>query len=136
MAAISGITGWFLNKWNVSGKLNDMFDRGIIADLERIREIMTRWEELQDSDTGMVDMLNLSPKDKDLDDMFSLLQKHREDWVSIDKSTPTNQRAKRIRQEANKSIDSIRTHGHKQAKKMRQEELRNSDKKPWPWVDS
>ena len=119
MAIVSGAMGWFLNKWNVSGKLNDMFDRGIIADLEKIREIMQRWEELQNPDTGMVDMLNLSPKDKNLNDMFSLLQKHREDWVSIDNTTPANQRARRIRLEASKSIDLIRTHGHKKAKKIR-----------------
>ena len=58
--------------------------------------------------------------------MLSLLQKHREDWVSIDKSTPANQRVKRIKQEANKFIDLIRIHGHKKAKKIRKERLQNS----------
>ena len=128
MAIVSGGIGWFLNKWNISGKLNDTFGRGIIADLEKIREIMTQLEEMQD-DKGQIDMLEIF-RDNNLDDMFQdvlgLLGKHREPWAYIDESTPSNQKAKRIREEANKSIGLIRTHGYKEAKKIRKKELRNS----------
>ena len=109
-------------------------DTIIIADLEKIREIMTKLEEIRSA--GQLDLRNIWRDDK-LDDMFqdvlTLLGKHRKLWVYVDESTPNDQRAKRVREEANKSIGLIRTHGHKKAKKIREEELRGSDKKPWSW---
>ena len=97
-----------------------MHDRAIISDLEKFRDIATKWEKEQNPETGWFNL----PKDRAVfnmmfEDMFSLLGKHNKDWLSIDPATPKNQRARRLVEEANNSIYLIRRYGHIRAKWMR-----------------
>ena len=139
-AKIPSLEWWDLMKIGIGAGLtylvgtllrSPLHDRAIIDDLDKIRKIMLRLEEIQD-DKGQLDLRKIWG-DNNLDDMFQdvlgLLGKHKKPWVYVDESTPNNQKAKRVREEANKSIGLIRRYGYIRAKWIRKRELRNSSQK-------
>ena len=118
--------GYYIKKTTSDKKLDEILDKHIIDDLKFIAEYMDWWEDNQGPD-GRVDFVRKGRKNAEkLLEIPTLIAKHL-DWLSVD-YTP-EERAKGIRLDALNSIDAIRRYGHKEAKKIRKEELQNSIQK-------
>ena len=126
MAVFSGAVGWFLGKITSDRNFEAILDQHIIDDLKFIEEYMDWWVDNQGPD-GKVNFIGKGSKNaKKVLELPAIFAKHR-DWILIDR--PQEKRAEGIRLDASNSIDAIRRHGHKQAKKIRKKELQNSSQK-------
>ena len=126
MAVFSGAVGWFFGKMTSDKKLDAILDQQIIDDLKFIEEYMEWWEDNQNQD-GTVNFVGKGRENaKKLLEFPTLIAKHL-DWLSID-YTP-EKRAKGIKLDALNSIDAIRRYGHKEAKRIRREDIQNSSQK-------
>ena len=118
--------GYYIKKITSDRKLDEILDRHIIDDLKFIEEYMDWWMDNQ-KPSGEINLVGKGSENaKKLLELPTLLAKHR-DWVSV--NYPPEERAKKIWLDASNSIDAIRRYGHKEAKKIRKEELQNYSKK-------
>ena len=122
MGVASFIGGVIADKLFLGKKIDKLIgpsDTVVINDLKEFEEAMARWEKEQNS-KGQFSPAKGSMEDyKFVFTVLDLREKYWEDWLSIDESIPFEKHARKIREEAIKSISLIRQYGYKKAKKIR-----------------
>lgn len=132
LAGFSFIGGFIADKFFVGRKIDQLRteqrekdteqrERTTLEDLSRIKEVLEKWMNLRDPDTGKTDWRQTPVED--VYELSGLFAKHKGDWFSADEPL-----AKKILAQVRVSLRDIHLHGYKKAKEMRKKELHKVEK--------